>query len=64
MERLRIVFMGTPDFAVPTLQALIDGPHEVVGVFGDAESTRPGLRHRQAHDVPSSNEEDPDVEER
>ena len=33
MERLRIVFMGTPDFAVPTLQALIDGPHEVVGVF-------------------------------
>lgn len=33
MDSLRVVFMGTPDFAVPTLQALIDGPHEVVGVF-------------------------------
>jgi len=30
---MRIVFMGTPDFSVPTLQALIDSPHEVVGVF-------------------------------
>ena len=25
--------MGTPDFAVPSLQALIDSPHEVIGVF-------------------------------
>lgn len=33
MQHLRVVFMGTPDFAVPTLQALIEGPHEVVGVF-------------------------------
>lgn len=33
MKSLRIVFMGTPDFAVPTLQALLDGPHTVVGVF-------------------------------
>lgn len=30
---MRIVFMGTPDFAVPCLQALLDGGHEVVGVF-------------------------------
>lgn len=30
---MRVVFMGTPDFAVPTLLALIDSPHEVVGVF-------------------------------
>ena len=29
---LRIVFMGTPFFAVPTLQALLDGPDEVVTV--------------------------------
>ena len=28
---MRIVFMGTPDFAVPTLQILIDH-HELVGV--------------------------------
>lgn len=30
---LRIIFMGTPEFAVPTLQALIDSPHEVVAVY-------------------------------
>ena len=30
---MRVVFMGTPDFAVPTLQALIDSPYEIVGVF-------------------------------
>lgn len=29
---LRIVFMGTPDFAVPSLQALIDGPETIIGV--------------------------------
>lgn len=29
----RVIFMGTPEFAVPSLQALIDSPHyEVVGV--------------------------------
>ena len=27
---MRVVFMGTPDFAVPTLEALIEN-HEVVG---------------------------------
>ncbi len=30
---MRIVFMGTPDFAVPSLQALIDDHQEVAGVF-------------------------------
>lgn len=30
---MRVVFMGTPDFAVPSLQALIDGGYDVVGVF-------------------------------
>ncbi|MCK6511650.1 methionyl-tRNA formyltransferase [Myxococcota bacterium] len=30
---LRIVFMGTPEFAVPTLQALLDGPHDIVAVY-------------------------------
>lgn len=30
---MRIVFMGTPEFAVPSLQALIDGGYEVVGAF-------------------------------
>ncbi len=29
---MRIVFMGTPDFAVPTLDALFQSSHQVVGV--------------------------------
>ena len=32
-QRLRIVFMGTPDFAVASLKTLIDNNHEVVGVI-------------------------------
>ncbi len=31
MRPLRILFMGTPDFAVPTLQALLAGPDTIVG---------------------------------
>lgn len=30
---MRVVFMGTPEFAVPCLQKLIDCGHEVTGVF-------------------------------
>jgi methionyl-tRNA formyltransferase len=30
---MRIVFMGTPDFAVPSLQSLIDAGHTVCAVF-------------------------------
>ena len=30
---LRLVFMGTPDFAVPTLLELVGGGHEVVAVY-------------------------------
>ena len=30
---MRIVFMGTPDFAVNALQSLYNGGHEIVGVF-------------------------------
>ena len=29
---MRILFMGTPDFALPTLQALCESGHEIVGV--------------------------------
>ncbi|MBX7526175.1 methionyl-tRNA formyltransferase [Qipengyuania vesicularis] len=39
---MRIVFMGTPDFAVPTLQALVDAAHEVVCVY--TQPPRPGGR--------------------
>ena len=30
---MRIVFMGTPDFSVECLKALVKSKHEVVGVF-------------------------------
>jgi methionyl-tRNA formyltransferase len=30
---MRIVFMGTPDFAVPTLRALLAAGHQVLGVY-------------------------------
>ncbi len=33
---MKIIFMGTPDFAVPTLKALINSPHEIVAVFTQA----------------------------
>lgn len=32
-KKYRILFMGTPDFAVPSLQALIDGPDKVITVI-------------------------------
>ena len=31
--RMRILFMGTPEFAVPSLRALCDAGHEICGVF-------------------------------
>ena len=33
MKNLRIVFMGTPDFAVPSLQKLVDEGYNIVGVI-------------------------------
>ena len=30
---MRIVFMGTPDFAVPSLKRLISDGYEIAGVF-------------------------------
>jgi methionyl-tRNA formyltransferase len=37
---LRVVFFGTPGFAVPTLQQLIDSPHPVVGVVTQPDRPR------------------------
>ena len=37
---LRIVFMGTPDFAVPSLEALIAGPDQVVAVVCQPDRER------------------------
>ena len=30
---MKILFMGTPDFAVPSLQALLDAGHDITAVF-------------------------------
>ncbi|HET8727051.1 MAG TPA: methionyl-tRNA formyltransferase [Alphaproteobacteria bacterium] len=46
MERLRLAFMGTPDFAVPSLEALIDAGHDVACVY--TQPPRPaGRGHRE-----------------
>lgn len=37
---MRIVFMGSPDFAVPTLAALLDAGHQVVGVVSQPDKPR------------------------
>jgi len=42
---MRIVMMGTPEFAVPTLNALADGGWEVVGVF--TQPDRPAGRGKK-----------------
>jgi methionyl-tRNA formyltransferase len=42
---LRIVFMGTPDFAAKSLRALYDGGHELAGVF--TQPDRPSGRGRR-----------------
>ncbi len=39
---MRLAFMGTPDFAVPTLDALLAAGHEVVAVY--TQPPRPGGR--------------------
>ena len=43
---MRIVFMGTPDFAVPTLEKIIEAGHEVVGVV-----TQPDKAKGRGHQV-------------
>jgi len=42
---MKIVFAGTPDFSVPSLQALLDSPHDVVAVY--TQPDRPAGRGRQ-----------------
>jgi methionyl-tRNA formyltransferase len=47
---VRIVFFGTPEFAVPSLQGLIDSPHTVVGVV--TQPDRPRGRGQKVTDSP------------
>jgi methionyl-tRNA formyltransferase len=37
---MKVVYFGTPAFAVPTLRALIESPHEVVGVVTQPDKRR------------------------
>src|SRR3954447_3322077 len=39
---MRIVFMGSPDFAVPSLNALVDAGHDVIAVY--SQPPRPAGR--------------------
>ena len=34
---MRILFMGTPDFAVASLEALVEAGHEICGVFSQPD---------------------------
>lgn len=56
---MKIVFMGSPEFAVPSLQALIDSRHEVIAVF--TQPPRPAgrgqkLRNTPVHDLAKQND--------
>jgi methionyl-tRNA formyltransferase len=42
---LRLVFFGTPDFAVPTLEALLDSRHALVGVVTQPDRPRGRGQH-------------------
>jgi methionyl-tRNA formyltransferase len=48
--RYRIVFFGTPEFAVPSLQALYDGPDEVLAVV--CQPDRPAGRGQRLQKPP------------
>ncbi len=47
---MRIVYAGTPDFAVPALRALIASPHDVVAVY--TQPDRPAGRGRKLRASP------------
>ena len=50
-EDLKIVFMGTPEFAVGTLQALVDGGYNVVAVV--TQPDKPVGRHQDTLQQPA-----------
>ncbi len=47
---MRVVFLGTPEFAVPSLRVLLDSPFEVVGVF--TQPDRPAGRGQKLQAPP------------
>ena len=49
---LRLIFMGTPDFAVPTLLELAAHDHEIVAVY--TREPKPGGRGLNCRQRPSN----------
>jgi len=47
---MRLIFMGTPDFAVPALSALIDAGHDVISVY--SQPPRPAGRGQREQPSP------------
>ena len=47
---MRLIFMGTPDFSVPVLSALLDAGHRVVGVY--SQPPRPAGRGQRERPSP------------
>ncbi len=47
---MRVVFMGTPDFSVPVLQALVDAGHEIAAVY--CQPPRPAGRGKKDRPSP------------
>src|SRR5882672_2272860 len=47
---MRIVFMGTPESAVPSLQRLLEDRHEIVAVWPQPD--KPAGRHEKMHSSP------------
>ncbi|MGE4231992.1 MAG: methionyl-tRNA formyltransferase [Bacteriovoracia bacterium] len=52
MTPFRIVFMGTPEFAVPSLQALLDRPDLAIVVAVYTQPDRPAGRGQKMHEPP------------
>lgn len=50
MNKIRTVFMGSPDFAVPTLRALVASGYNLVGVVSQPD--RPAGRGKQLTSPP------------
>jgi methionyl-tRNA formyltransferase len=55
---MRLIFMGTPDFAVPTLNAVVAAGHEVVAVYSQpprpanrGKKLTPGAVHARAEEL-------------
>ncbi|WP_373050541.1 methionyl-tRNA formyltransferase [Thalassovita aquimarina] len=47
---MRVIFMGTPDFSVPVLQALVDAGHDIAAVY--CQPPRPAGRGKKDRPTP------------